>query len=240
MSEPRFVPVPVAHPTPAGRAKTEPGIAPGRHIGRPSKLTRELEERLLTSLRSTGNLKLACAYVGISYNTVDAWVKRGRGKIAGRPPTPEYVKFARLVDENKAAAQIYATANLLALSSKSPRAAVNYLDVYGDEEWKGPRREIREGSDLPALPSPTAPPTAINVTPTVNVAVGIDAREQHLTVIEIDDDRMPEFLRSLIAQTRADRAAILAANESDQPDEQVPDGHRSPRLTPLRTSSANS
>jgi len=222
----------IGFPTPAGPGTRTPVVRAGQHVGRPRAITPDMADRLYTALRNGATVQTACELAGLSKETVRKWIYRGEGRERDRPATPEYVEFARSVKENRAFARAYVSASLLDRATVSTKAATDWLDANGDEEWRAARREIREGSDLPSVPP------AINVSPTVNVTVGIDAREQNLTVIEIPDDRMPDFLRALIAQSRDDHAAILAERAEPFPEQEVPDGHRSPRIGRLRVSSS--
>lgn len=215
MTRVRFEATGMGHPVPAGEAFTGPALLPGQHIKRPL-LHVATEAALMTALRSGVEPRVACGMSGVPYGTFRKWLYRAEGKEPGRPASPEYVRFARMVGENIAAAQAYGEASAL---QKRP---LEWNDVFGSDTWRERRREIREGSVEP-------PPQAQQ-----SVVVNVGTTEQNLTVIEIAPERMPDFLRSVIEQTRRDRAEIVASQQAGEEQQDIPDGHRSPRLDGLR------
>ncbi|MFM6455867.1 MAG: hypothetical protein ACKPH7_29120, partial [Planktothrix sp.] len=63
-------------------------------MGRPSKLTPAIKNRLLGLIRIGTPLETACRVCGLDYNTVRDWISRGENRHPTRPPNPEYVDFA--------------------------------------------------------------------------------------------------------------------------------------------------
>ena len=81
-------------------------------IGRPSRLTPVVRERLLHALR-TGNARVvACRYAGISEPTFHRWMADDR---------PEFREFREVVEQAEAAAEVGVVANLVELSKRDHR-----------------------------------------------------------------------------------------------------------------------
>ena len=64
--------------------------------GRPSKLTEEIEEKLLQAIRIGTAYELACNYAEISYVTFRNWIKRGERAKSGE--YREFLKKVRLAE----------------------------------------------------------------------------------------------------------------------------------------------
>jgi hypothetical protein len=177
--------VPATPPTPTGAPLRQPTFIPGqnRHPGRPSKLTPVVETKLMTALRAGQTIRGAARYAGLSPDTVERWIARGRGRDVNFPPKPEYIRLARLVDENQAHAALLVTGNLVARSRVDTRAAEVWL--------RGPANPERAEWLDDELPPP--PPTG-------DTNVSIDAREQ--TVIVIPAGEVPDTVRALLARKR--------------------------------------
>ena len=85
---------------------------------------------------------------GLKQDTVEKWMKRGRGQIKDRPPTPEYVMFVRRVEQTEALARGRVEANIVSRSKYDHNAALAWLRTRYPEQWpRFPGGE--EGEDLP-------------------------------------------------------------------------------------------
>lgn len=135
MTDERLTVVP---PAPAGRAPRHPTFTPGVHRppGRPGYLTREVEERFMTALRAGNTITDAALYAGLKPDTVEKWLRRGRGVMRDRPATPEYVRFARLTEESRATARVFVVGNLVARTRTDTAAALAWLKRFGSAEWR--------------------------------------------------------------------------------------------------------
>ena len=98
-----------------------------RIVGRPSRLTPAVTERLLHAFR-TGNARVvACRYAGISEPTFHRWMADDR---------PEFREFREVVEQAAAAAEVGVVANLVELSKRDHRAAVAWLERKAPERWR--------------------------------------------------------------------------------------------------------
>lgn len=195
---------------------------PGRKPGRPKALTAALERRFIDCVKA-GNYVTVCArYVGLSPRTVEDWIDRGRGHRADRIAAPEYARFARLVDEAKATAEVLVIGNLVARSKTDTRAAELFL--YGDQErrkrWRPPRNDDYDDppAGMPALSSGPAPD-----------GVTYDQRQQFIVIAP---EQVDGIVRDMLVKARTERAARHAA--IIEPEDAPHDGTRIARLDGLR------
>lgn len=149
----------------------------------------------MTALRAGASLIDASRYCGLNPATVEKWLQRGRGVDRDRPATPEYQRFARLVDENRAAVRVYVVSNVVKLSAKDPRAAEIWLKRYGGSEWR----------DDGPVPLPSGQTTVI------------DNREQQMNVLVLDAEELPEVVRGILAAKRASRTDVPISDDIDEP-----------------------
>ena len=63
-------------------------------VGRPSKLTPETKQRLLTAIRRGAHLDVSCQAAGVGYSTVRDWIAIGEGRHPRKKPTKEYKEFS--------------------------------------------------------------------------------------------------------------------------------------------------
>lgn len=189
-------------PTPGGKAPDRPTFQPGeRKIGRPSSLTPELEAKLLNALRSGSSVPDAARFCGLSPATVEGWVQRGRGKLEayGRPADPQYVRFARMVDEARATVKVLVVGNLVAQTRNDWRAAAYYLR-FVDPEW---REGALAGTDRPG---PDRGGTTV---------------EGDVNVLIVGPDQIPDFARDIVRRQRAERDAAEATIDVTPPPQLV-------------------
>ena len=55
-----------------------------RPVGRPTKLTQDLQQQIVTLLRAGNYIETACSYVGVDKQTLYSWLKRGNRQKAGK------------------------------------------------------------------------------------------------------------------------------------------------------------
>lgn len=63
-------------------------------VGRPSKLTPLVKERLLNALKRGAHIETACSAAGVDYTTVREWMQRGQGTHPRRSQAKEFIEFA--------------------------------------------------------------------------------------------------------------------------------------------------
>lgn len=52
-------------------------------MGRPTKLTQEVQKRIVTAIKQGATYELAAQYGGIAYNTFNEWMKQGQADSEG-------------------------------------------------------------------------------------------------------------------------------------------------------------
>lgn len=167
----------IVPPATFSEALRQPTFVPGerRPPGRPSYLQADVEGKIMTALRAGNSIADSARYAGLKPNTVEGWIKRGRGQLTDRNATPDYQRFARMVDENRATARVYVVGNLVARSRTDTRAAELWLRVHGGPEWR---------DSAPAEVVPT-----------------IEARSKNVVVIP--QGQLSEIVHGLLEQHRA-------------------------------------
>lgn len=185
-----------------------------RRPGRPALMPEEALQRFLTALRTGNTRKDAAIYAGLTDQSVKNWLWRGRGHDKSRPPTPEYVRFARMVEEAEVTAKILVTGNLVARARHDTGAALAWLQTRYPEDW-------------PRNPMPLEPGD-----PGATAAVVIDNRDQRQQVVLLDASEYPELVARILAQRREARA--IAEPTIPIAEEAAPRGTRHPRLDALR------
>jgi transposase len=107
-------------------------------MGRPSKLTPEVQERICQAIRAGNYYEAACAYAGIGYSTFRAWMIKGEKAKSGK-----YREFMEAVTR----AEHEAEARMVALWQKHMpedyRAIRDFLERRYPERW-GKRVDIKQ------------------------------------------------------------------------------------------------
>ena len=84
-------------------------------MGRPSKLTRKTHKDIEDAIYTGATYRLAAQYAGISYDTLNAWRKRGEAEAARLAADPSakpvkseamYLKFSEMLEDARANAGI--------------------------------------------------------------------------------------------------------------------------------------
>jgi hypothetical protein len=171
--------------TPTGQVPVKPTYS-GRKPGRPSLMTPEVTQRFMTVIRAANFRSVAAAVCGLNIETVEYWIKRGRGQITNAPAQPEHVEFVRLLMEAEAAAEAMVIGNLAARSRVNTQAGIFLASRRWPERWPG---------DVPEeLPPP--PPVVV-----------IDQSQTNQSVIVVTEGQFGDLIHTLLASQRTERAA---------------------------------
>jgi transposase len=104
----------------------------GIEVGRPSKLTDELEQQLCNALRAGNYLDVAARYAGVSRSSVHRWLAQAAEDAAD----PRLKPFAAAVSKAEADAEIHAVGVVRkAINQGDTRAAFGYLERRHPERW---------------------------------------------------------------------------------------------------------
>lgn len=103
--------------------------------GRPSKLTEELKQELLTLIREGNYLDTACACVGIDYRTVCDWIQRGTNTHPTRKSNQEFVQFVQEYNKAKAEAEKHFISCVRKAADKDWKAAAWTLARRDPLKW---------------------------------------------------------------------------------------------------------
>jgi transposase len=108
----------------------------GVAVGRPSKLTAELQRRLCDALRAGNHLEVAARYAGISRPTLHRWLSEAREDGAD----PSLIELRAAVRKAEADAEVHAVGVVRkAIAQGDWRAALAYLERRHPQRWR--RRE---------------------------------------------------------------------------------------------------
>jgi hypothetical protein len=81
-------------------------------VGRRSKLTPEVQEKIVQALAAGNYFEVACRYVGIDPRTGLEWLQRGRGEHPHREQTALYAQFAHAVMHAQAMDEVQTIARI--------------------------------------------------------------------------------------------------------------------------------
>lgn len=109
--------------------------------GRPSKLTPEVQEKILTAIRAGNYAHVAAQYAGIGERTYYRWMERGEKAKAGR-----YRQFWQAVKEAESEAEVRAVAIIQKKMPDDWRAALTYLERKHPRRW-GRRMDVTSGDE---------------------------------------------------------------------------------------------
>lgn len=123
--------------------------------GRPTKLTREIHDRIVTAIRAGNYIETAAAHAGIHKDTLYHWLKRGREASSG-----PYRAFSDAVQKAWADAEIRDVTLIAKAAEKEWTAAAWRLERKFPDRWgrkdrhevSGPNGQpIRVSADLTRL-----------------------------------------------------------------------------------------
>jgi transposase len=114
-------------------------------MARPTKLTKELHEKLLSAIRAGNYMETAAAYAGISKDTLYNWMRRGAReseRLAQNPRAKpkkseqEFLEFSDAVEKALAQAEVRDIANIAKASDAGDwRASAWRLERKYPEKW---------------------------------------------------------------------------------------------------------
>jgi len=121
--------------------------------GRPSKLTPEVQEKIVTAIRAGNYAQVAAVYAGITERTYYRWMELGEQARGGR-----YLQFFQAVKAAEGEAEVRAVAIIQKKMPDDWRAAMSYLERKHPKRW-GRRVDVTSG-DEPLKPIPVEIHTA--------------------------------------------------------------------------------
>lgn len=98
--------------------------------GRPTKLTPEVQDRLLAAIRAGNYLDTSAAHAGIHRDTLHAWMRDG-----ANAKSPELQEFSDAVQKAIGDAESMHVARIAAASSKQWQAAAWWLERRYPDRW---------------------------------------------------------------------------------------------------------
>ena len=141
-------------------------------FGRPTKLTPEVQEKILTSIRAGNYTEVAAAYAGISKTTYYQWIRRGEARAAeiqaaiveaeknGTEPTyiddPEsdmYLDFLNAVEQASAESEVHDMTLIGIAAARNWRAAAWRLEHKYPSRYGRQVLEVSGTDGAPLIPS---------------------------------------------------------------------------------------
>ena len=121
-------------------------------MARPTKLTREVQERVVAAVRAGNYAEAACQASGISSSTYYRWMARGEAESSGI-----HAAFRDAILQAQAVAEVHAVAVLRQAMAEDWRAALAYLERRHPARWR--RQQVTEltGKDGAPLWGDAAP-----------------------------------------------------------------------------------
>lgn len=109
--------------------------------GRPSKLTPEVQQRVLQAIAGGNTKKDAAAYAGVGYRTLEAWLADQR---------PAFQQFQQAVAQKEAEAVVRNVTLIQKAAADTWQAAAWWLERRRPDDWG--RKERVEHSTAPERP----------------------------------------------------------------------------------------
>lgn len=113
-----------------------------RTPGRPSKITKKVQDSFRQALLAGSHIKTAAEYAGISYSTVRNWINRGEivldacnGEITPEHPEYDYVEFLEVTKKAIAQSEVVLTTRAFNGSKDDPRIALKVLERRFPDRW---------------------------------------------------------------------------------------------------------
>lgn len=120
-------------------------------VGRPTKLSPQLRERLLQLIRAGCTRRDACLAVGVADRTLAAWLERGRDDREAGLRTM-YAEFVAGIEQGEAEARAKLTAVIVKAAADGDwRAALEYLKRRDRQNWGDGLDFTSGGEKLAAL-----------------------------------------------------------------------------------------
>jgi hypothetical protein len=118
-------------------------------VGRKSALTPELRDQLLTMLRAGNYLNVACVAVGITRQTFQEWMTRGK---SDEPKDAVFRELRVAVAEARAKGEARNVARIAAAAAENWQAAAWLLERQYPERWGRASVRTRDEAPPPAQP----------------------------------------------------------------------------------------
>jgi hypothetical protein len=113
-------------------------------MARPTKLTKEAQERILQAVQAGNYLDTAAQYAGVDGSTMRRWVQKGEAPNAPEP----YRSFCTALKSARAAAEVRSVALInQAAGNGTWQAAAWYLERSYPDRWGRTRVEITGSAD---------------------------------------------------------------------------------------------
>jgi transposase len=110
-------------------------------MARPTKLTAEVQERIVQAIRAGNYAEAACQAAGISPSSLYRWLARGQQE-PGR-----YREFRQAVLRAEAEGEVHAVATVRRAMAEDWRAALAYLERRHPARWQRQQRTELTGPD---------------------------------------------------------------------------------------------
>lgn len=119
--------------------------------GRPSKLTPDVQARILQAIAAGAYVETAAAYAGISKDSYYEWMARGESASADDPAERPYIEFSDAIKKATAEVEVLA---LLEVQMGGPRWASRgwWLERRFPRKWGRMKREDT-GDEKPPQPN---------------------------------------------------------------------------------------
>lgn len=117
-----------------------------RTPGQPTKLTPDLQERIVQAIRAGNYAQVAAAYVGISHQTFYNWLRWGEEQGEGK-----YFEFFEAVHAAQASAEVRAVTHIQKAMPDDWRAAATFLERRHPERWgrrNATEQQTKEGGRI--------------------------------------------------------------------------------------------
>jgi len=110
--------------------------------GRKTKLTPEVQEKLLNVIRMGNYYEAACAYVGIDFSTFYRWMEKGKKSKSGK-----FCNFCKAIKKAEGDAEARIVAQWISKAPEDWRAAQAFLERRYPERWGKKETHVVEGGD---------------------------------------------------------------------------------------------
>lgn len=111
-------------------------------IGRPTKLTPDIQEKILTVIKLGAYRAAACDFAGITAETLRNWIRRGENEGVG-----PYWEFAAAIKQAEASACLKALGTIRNAMEQEWQAAAWFLERKRPKEWAKRERHELTGKD---------------------------------------------------------------------------------------------
>ncbi len=110
-----------------------------RQSGRPTKLTPEIENKLIKFITLGVPLESASNAIGLDYTTVREWLQRGEGRHPTRGKTAQFEAFADRYQQAVGQCEARLVAKIQSAADKDWKAAAWLLSRRHPQRWSEPK-----------------------------------------------------------------------------------------------------